>query len=600
MQKYPDIFSYITAEEAAYKLPVNISDWDWSMADHIKTSFFYKHGRLLTGNSDNKPVKNIVRPILNLQYRTEDIDVKDIQLYVEDADMYHLSFLVKKYHDDVYLLENDLDSFIDEAKEENIDYGAVLVEKGKYPKPEVNHLQTIAFCDQTDILAGPICFKLFLSPDQLLDMEEKGWGKEENGADISLQDLLVLSEDQKKDQKGNTTKTPGKYVELYRLHGSLPANWLDENANPDKYVYQMQIVAFYQNEKNEKKGVCLFKKKDKKTRFKVFKRDPVYGRALGFGGVEELFEPQVWVNYDNIRMKDLLDAASKIILTSDDQSVAARHPSGLKNLKNLEIVTTADGKTIKQLDTFPRNINLFEKSIQEWEAHAQQTGAANDSIMGDNPNSGTPFKLQELVTSEAHGLHDYRQGKYAKFLEEVYRDWLIPDMIEKITQGKTFLSSLSLEEMQEVVDKVVNYETNQKIIEDTLNGKAINPQEIEIYKQEVRDGFMKDNKKFLTILKEELKDASVKIKINISGKQKRLSTMVDKLVNVFRQVMSSVNPQTGTSVLDDPRMAKIFNEILEYSGISPVDFGNKPKIQPAQPVQPMQMQPNQPINNQAL
>jgi len=69
----------------------------------------YNNSQLTTGKDDFKPVKNITRPILNLQRRSEDVDVKDVQLYADDKDKYHLSFLVKKYHDDVFVQEYDLE-----------------------------------------------------------------------------------------------------------------------------------------------------------------------------------------------------------------------------------------------------------------------------------------------------------------------------------------------------------------------------------------------------------------------------------------------------------------------------------------------------------
>jgi hypothetical protein len=77
---------------------------------------------------------------------------------------------------------------------------------------------------------------------------------------------------------------------------------------------------------------------------------------------------------------------------------------------------------------------------------------------------------------------------------------------------------------------------------------------------------MKDNRKFIEILKGELEDAQIMININIAGKQKNLAERVDKLVNIFRQI--AVNPQ----VLEIPQMAKMFNQILEASGLSPIDF----------------------------
>jgi hypothetical protein len=583
---YSSIFDYIRAEETNYKLPVNIMDWEWSMSTHIKTSFFYKHGRLTTGNSDDKPVKNITRPILNLQYRTEDIDVKDVFLYVDNPEKYYLSFLVKKYHDDVFIKEHNLDELFDDLNISRVDYGGGLAKKSANGLPEYTPLESIVFCDQTDLLSGPIGIKHYYSPDQLKAMESVGWGGE--SADITVDELIILGQDQKKGDKGETSKTPGKYIEVYEVHGNLPERFLDPDADQDKYVSQIQIVSFYINDSGDKQFVTLFKGKEKPNQFKLAIRDKIYGRALGFGGVEELFESQVWVNYDIIRMKDLLDSAAKIIMATDDPGVAARHPGGLKNLDNLEIVELDEGKTLRQVDTFPRNIQLFDRSIADWESHAQQTGAANDSILGENPSSGTPFKLQELVTQESRGLHEYRKGKFAKFLEELYRDWIIPYITKEITKGQKFLADLSFEEMetigQQVVDNVVNREIKEKI----LNGQNLQPEEIEALRLMAREEFMKDNKKFIEILKGELNDAPLAIKINIAGKQHDLARQVDKLVNVFRQIAAA--PQ----ILDDPRMAKLFNQILESSGLSPIDFGSFKRPDAQQMGQP-QMGQAQPV-----
>ncbi len=64
----------------------------------------------------------------------------------------------------------------------------------------------------------------------------------------------------------------------------------------------------------------------------------------------------------------------------------------------------------------------------------------------------------------------------------------------------------------------------------------------------------------------EMKKAPISVKINIAGKQRDLSGMTDKLVNIVRQVLAA--PQ----MLENPQLSKIFNQILEYSGISPIDF----------------------------
>ena len=217
---------------------------------------------------------------------------------------------------------------------------------------------------------------------------------------------------------------------------------------------------------------------------------------------------------------------------------------------------------------------MFENAIKDWEAHGQQMGAANDSIMGDAPTSGTPFKLQELVTQEAHSLHEYRKGKLATFLDEVYKDWVIPYIAKEIAKGQEFLSSLDLDELQTVADNLVTHQANDMIKEKILNGEEIQDSMVEEFKQKVRTQFMKGgNKRFIKIMEGEMKGAPIDVEVDIAGKQKDLSGLTDKLVNVFRQIISA------PGILDDPRMAKIFNQILESSGLSPIDFYQKPAPQ---------------------
>lgn len=570
MKFYNDIFQYIVGQENDFKQGIQLpGGWNWSMKEHLETSYLYQHSQLKTGKDDFKPVKNITRPILNLQHRTEDIEVKDVQIYVNDPDNYHLSFLVKKYHDEVFVVENDMDTFFDDLNISRIDYGAGLSKQLNRPCPEVVPLHTIAFCDQTDILSGPIGIKHYYSPDQLLDMKKVGWGDKEKGANISIEDLINLSKEEKKDPnngEGNSTKTPGRYLEIYEVHGNLPKHFADLSDESGEYETRLYIVGFYQKKgSNERQGVILYTAPEPESPFKLIKRDPVYGRALGFGGAEELFEPQVWTNYDMIRKQNMLDAAAVTILKTTDPAVAARN--NIRDMDNLDIVELAQGTDLSQVDTFPRNMRLFDESMSQWEAHAQQMGAATEAVLGESPSAGTPFKLQQQVIAQGLGLHEYRRGQYAKHLEEIYNDWIIPHIERKITEGARFLSELSLDEMQYVVDCIVTNQANKKIIQMVLKGEEVTPEAVDMFKELVRAEFKKKgNKHFIEILKGEFKDKKLKVKVSVKGKSKDLSGKVDNLVNVFRQIIA--NP----AVLQIPAIGRIFNDILESSGLDPADF----------------------------
>lgn len=598
-----NIYDYIKAEETRYgqTIPV-MENWDWNMKEHIHQSIMLKHGKFISATNNLKtkqPYRNIVLPLLNLRYKAEDIDLTDVVLYVNDDSKYHLSFLIKKYHDEVYVEEHDLDTFFDETLEEKIDLGGTLVRKGK-DGPVYEPLDSIAFCDQSDILSGPLGFRDFYSPDELYDMARLGWGKESNGATITLDELVTLAEQAKTQdpEKPRKTDTPGKYIEVYRVHGSLPASWLKESdqnklKDDEKYVRQVHVVAFYKNSDNLDQGVTLYRAREYTNPFKVhLSGKKLRNRALAYGGVEELFDPQIWTNYSEIRKKDYIEAVSKVIRWTDDQNMQGRNK--LNDMENNELLIVSKNSQIGVLDTPTTAVSLFNEWMAEWDKLSQQTSGATDALLGKRPTAGTPFKLEALVTQQGQGLHDRRRGKYATFVAEIYRDWIIPDIRKAITSGVKFLATLSPDEMEYVANclarNTVNHENNERV----LNGEMpMTEEEKQQRMQQVRDDFAQGgNKRFLEILADELEEAELSVKINVAGKQKDLAGIVDKMVNIFRQVFA--NP----AILQDPRAVKVFNKLIEYSGLSPIDFGYTAPS-PVQPQQDMaqpqgQLQTNQP------
>ena len=569
MARAKDIFEYITTQEGLYKKTIQINDvWDWGMREHIEDRSIYKNSNIRgdkkKGTINEVPIKNIMRPILNLKYRAEDIDVKDITLYIDDPELYHLSFLVKKYHDDVYVLENDLDTFFDQVKESKIDLGGGLAKNIGKGKPEYVPLESIAFCDQSSIMNAPIGLLHKYSPAQLKEFEKKGWGNKDNGATTTIDELITIVANDKGD-------IPGPDIKVYEVHGVLPNEYLDDQRqDQDEYKQQFQVVTFYKDEKGNRQGLILYRKESKNP-FKMVTTEEIFNRSLGWGGIEELMESQVWVNYDEVVKKDFLDSASKTIIVTDDPTIVAKHPSGMKDMDNLEFLELQEGKTAKVLDTYPRNIALFEQSVVEWQEHAKDLGSAPDALQGKQPPSGTPFRLEERVVQEGKGIHEYRRGKYAKWIEEVYRDWIIPYIAKKITEGTKFLAELSLDELQMVAESVSIVERNKMVKKKVLEGRIVTQEEADAHQLLAKENFMKGGtKQFIEILKDELKDMPIKIKINVAGKQNDLGLMADKITNIFRQIFA--NPEGFMQVMAIPGAAKSFNAMLEYSGMSPMDF----------------------------
>lgn len=592
--KDDDIFGFIKTQEANYERPIPVGKKEWSMKDHIERSTLYRDSDIVGAKTKYTPIKNITRPILNLQYRTEDIDVKDVQIYVDDKDKFHLSFLVKKYHDDVFVKKNDLDTFFDRLNQSRIDYGAGLSKKLKSGR-EVVPLQSLAFCDQTDVLSGPIGIKHYYSPDQLLDMGKVGWGEESNGATISLKDLIKLSRDEKKDNntENQQASTPGRYIEIYEVHGNLPKRYADRSDTSEEYETRMFIVAFYQKQNSQYQGVIVYTAPETVSPFKLSQRGVgTFGRALDFGGAEELFEDQLWTNYAEIRKLQMIDSASKTILGAmGPNSATIASKNNTNDLENNQILDLGDGD-LKQIDTFPRNFKLFDNYSLEKDIHAKNMGAAQDPMQGAEPTSGTPFASLQAQIQQGMGLHDYRRGIFAKHIEEIYEDDYIPQIVKEITQGFSFLSELSLDELQYVTDCIVRNETNKRIKETMLAGELPSPETIEIFQETIKEGFKKKgNKHFIEALKGEFDGVSLGVKVSVAGKSKNLGKATDALVNIFRFAFS--NPQGFMATMQIPGMGAAFNSIVEYAGLSPVDFSDISKAQEMmqEPVEPEPPQP---------
>ena len=548
------IYDYVKKQETKYQKPIQLEDgWYWSMKDHLRRSFLYLNSQFEEENEnrDLRPNKNIVLGIINAQNRTMDFNVKDIELYVDDPDEYYKSFLIDKYHDE-WALENKIDTFIDEMISDYNTYGGVLVRDTDEARPEVIDLRSLAFCNQTDILAYPFSIKHKFSPAEL---RETKWDK--------VEDIIILNKKEAEDD-----------ITIYEVIGIMPTEWLGDVKTIDenkKDTQQIQVVAFYKDQNNNEQGITLFKSKLPKLPFKFCSRDEIIGRARGRVGVEELFETQIWTNWSEVKITEMLDSASKTLFKSTDPSFKTRQ--NLRNVDNNEVLTLQEGRDIAQLDTYPRNIEPFLKKLDREEAQAQRVGSVSEGMLGETPTAGMPFKLFEAQQIEAKGMSKFRQGKIATFLEEIYRECIIPHLAKEIVKDKTFLAELSSDEMMDISDKVITNYTNDFIIKKILEDNLV-PEEVDAFREVAKMNFMKSPKKFFKILKGEFKDKKLKVHANIAGKQKNLFMFTDKLVALVRQIIAS--PQ----ILQDPYMVKLLNTILESSGLSPILFGaSKPQMQ---------------------
>lgn len=561
-----NIYEYIISQQSIYKtlqVPVTGSK-EWNMFDHIERCTNVSKGWFHSGKNDGKrPYKDIVTPILNVAFRSEGFNVNDIVPFVDDPENYFKSFLVRKYHPQ-WARKYNIDTFIDELVESSVIYDLVLVKNVNNIRPEVVPLQSIAFCDQTDVLSAPFGLKHQYSPAELTQFKGKWYDDEIEKAIIQAK--LAKKTPQIKED-GKEVQTPGKYIEVFEVHGWFPNSWLNPEDSDLEYSPQIHIITFFKDSKGKKNGITLFKGPEKKLPFKSLVIDPVFGRACGRSIVETLFEDQTWTNYSGIQLKKLLDAAAVVLFHTDDDDLG---DTKLKNLKANSVIKLQQGRSFGRTDTTVPNVAMFTNEQITRENSARTLGSASDASLGINPSSGTPFALQNLIVQEGEGMHEYRQGKISTFVaEQLYRDWILDYLVKEMDNGKTFSEDLSIDELAEIAQSIAENEVEKAIKENILKGGNVPTKDervemINLYRDEFKAG---GTRRFFSTLKDELKDIPVDVFINIKGKQKKLAQNADKLTNIIREVMR--NPQAFAQI---PGLGKIFNQLLEESGLNPMDF----------------------------
>lgn len=567
-----NVYEFINSEEtnfAVIRVPLTRNK-DWNFKEHVERCTAVSNGWYFSGKNDGKrPYDDIVTPIINVAFRSEGFDVKDIVPFVNDADNYYKSFLIKKFHPK-WARDNELDTFIDDVVETSVIYDLVLVKNVNNVRPEVVDLKTIAFCDQTDVMAGPICIRHYYTPAEMLAFKGK-WNDKSIDAAIALS-LNEIEVSTAGDQK---VKTPGKYVEVYELRGNLPDRWLNKDSTEDTYSSQMHLVCYYNDKDGVKQGITLYEGADKplSDNFKALKIDRVRskGRACGRSVVESLFEPQVWNNYSAIKLKNLLDSALNVFITDSDELGNQK----LSELKPNTILKEEKGGNTRLLASPLQNITAFTNQQAKLTNDARIIGSASDAQLGVNPASGTPFALQNLVVQQGQGLHEYRQGKIATFFADVlYRDWILQYLVDEMDGGKKFNEEMSLDELHEIAETIATNQTEKKKLDMILNGDIVTQEIADTIKSNIKNDIIKGKTKmyqggrgFFEVIKGELKGLPMSVFLNIAGKQRQMAQNADKLSNLITNILKAPG-----AVAQVPGLAKLYNELIEESGFSPIDF----------------------------
>lgn len=563
------ILTHIDDLIESYKEPVSrVSGLLRDPKDIIRTVEFYSNSQYLSGNKDDlgkeKPFYNVCNYRVTTAKVATDLDVKDIK-FEPDSLKYRVQSMIINKELYKYFKESNFSQTLNDMGYVRPKYGGVLIKKsinnGKLVISVVDW--TNVEFDPSDITGGVLIEKFYLQPSEFASYSAE-WKN--------------VNEVLKAHEKFHKNK-PAK-IEILEISGELPESYYPENEDNSEYVDNGKYarMCFYVAVVGKKKFV-LYYEKEKENRYKYLPWEKV-GLGLGRGVVEDGFESQVWQNDAMISMKNAMELSGKVILSTDSQKVSGNAITGVSNG---HIFQLEQGKSINSLNLSASSLPQFQNIISLWDNQYNKIASTFDANTGEAPTAGTPYSQTALLNQVANSPFEYRREEWGIFLNEVLNDWIYPYLKKRIVKEHNLVAEYTDEELDIIDESIAIYESNNSIIESLFTGGKIpTTQEQMMMIDDIKNSLKKNGKKRELSIPESFLDVKGNLTANITGELKNKSVILQSLDSIFKTVVSTYNPQTGTyGALQDPTLSKIFNQIIEMSGMPSVAFSPKQSV--AQP-----------------
>mgnify|MGYP003423724731 FL=1 len=382
----------------------------------------------------------------------------------------------------------------------------------------------------------------------------------------------AMYERYKRGGKPRVQKRGEKATQPVRESGAIESPYQGELNDT---VYVMAVVAGVDS--GQKESVLFCKEVDrslfpyKEVHFRRRK-----GRWLGVGNYEACFDLTEKANEITNRYFSSLRIALLHLYQTRDKSHVKNM---LSDLLDGDLVVSKS--EITAIPTEIRGAADYVNEMRMIEAKADRICKSLEVVTGQNLPSNTPFKLgaQQLVS--ATKFFDKVQENMGLFLEEVFNEWLLKDFGESLTEEHI------LDILDDADDMEVYYTTKRKIFQYDVMKRYIlehsempTAESLQLVGELVMDQVKKSPKQ-VRIEREYFTNFKYSVKMVITGENNRKKENLDTLSETYQ--VTAANP----AALQDPRLMKLLNMILEESGYSPLQINGvnqtptNPSLNPA-------------------
>ena len=553
------IFAYLDNLSDAYNGSVEvISGLQFNQKETLRNVEFYSASRYLSGNTDElgkeKPFYNVCNYRVTIAKIATDLDVKDIKFDPDTIDQKTVvATMMINRELFKYLKEINFSRTLNEMGHTRPKYGGVLVKR--YKGDNVVELEVVDWrnveSDPVDVLGGAIIETHYMNPSDVIKKSDT-WYESEIDEAVTAH------------AKANKNK-PTKMM-IKEVTGEFPLSFDPEIEETEDNSKEFKSMCFYIACVGKKKWL-LYKEdvKDIKDKYRYLEWERIPGRGLGRGVIEDGFESQWAINDAMLSMKNAMEIAGKVILSTTSRKISG---NALTDVQSGHIFELEDNKTISSLNLSPSALPQFERSIALWNTQYNQASSTYDANTGEAPTAGTPYSQTALLNQVANSPFEYRREEWGIFLNEILNDWIFPELKKRIMKEHYLVSEFDEEELK-VIDEAINIKNQKQMMKEALlAGNLPTEGDVAGMGAEVSKSLSTFGSKREIEIPEKFLDVKGKISANITGELKNKSAVLQSLDNVLKTVVSSFNPNTGQyAVLQDPVLSKIFGTIVEMSGI---------------------------------
>lgn len=588
----------------------------------IKRIYFYSHNQFMSGpfdeNGEPKYFYDLVTDRNDQATKNIDLDTKDCYIKSEGGGYLRSRLLRLEFMG--YAKTTGFGMKLNKVADDLPDFGTVVWKKIKNKEGRTD----VVSVDLINIINDPVAENLKDSPmiERCLltqsDLEEKRGVWRDKAIDSIIKSGKTVRRSQFMTETG--ASAPGilnssiddstPFYEVYEFWGEIPYAMYQEyeaengdvvnlrpshygsgespeepkkpeepsdvNKNINRMVYVQGIVGGI-DDGSHCENVLYCKEVDREQFiYKEVHYRRRKGRWLGVGNYELLFPLIEKANeLTNRFFSSLRIALMHLYQTRDKNHIS----NVLTDLLDGDLIVTKSEITI--IPTEVRGAADFRDEMARIERRADGLCNSYEVVSGADLPSGTPFKLGQQQLTSATKLFKYIQQNIGLFLEQVFNEWLLPDFAASLIEEHI------LDLMDDPDDLELYYKARARLFQFQVlkeyimqHGEMPDPEQLALVGSLIKDQLPKGPKQ-LQIEKAFYANQKYTLKTVTTGENEAKAANNETLLSSFNTL--AANP----AALQDPRLMKIYNMMLEANNISPVDISSinlaptNPSLNPA-------------------